>query len=296
MRPITHANLTDFRDMIKLKEQWLNFLQKTPWADLSEIKTTFYEENAILVPMYVVHYDARSDANDFWIETWTTRNDDPKEFRPSKDSMEEALKLIKIEYEELLEMAKGINKNSKADFHEKFWKGHREDSKDQPALPELFKHLLDGKVEDLYSNTNQARVTPQIQRNKSMTTQTIGPWTDWAIMLSLRIDKLFTNQDIVVSMHIACHDNGAVGEGFWPIQEYEMMTWPSGQIGEMGRRFDFLVNGLQCASTIKSEHGLLSSRKHAEYNITKEDERAENWLTENHALLSNDGVSWGSIN
>ena len=284
-----YHNLTTFDQIEEFKQAWLTTLRQAPWMDLEEVRRTLLEDNAILIPMYVVHYEAYDEQNHFCIRTHTTRNNDDQENKPSVTSIEKALNTIGLNYDGLMKMASKDVKSENAEFHREFWTGHAATSKDQPPLPDLIKCLLDEKIRDLYSESGQARVDRK--RNKpGLSTQipSRAPWTDWAILISVRVDRLFTNKDIVLSLKITCYDNCVIEEGHWPIPEDEFQQFGEKSIKKLDQRFMKLIDHL-----FKPKVGKPNvDRKHLYYESTVQDSQADKWLNLNHAILSPEGVVW----
>ena len=289
-----HARLDIPEEIEEFQDKWLRRLYSTPWADLEEVENTFYEQNAVLIPMYVIQYEASNKDGEFWLETSTTRNEDIDGHKPSEESVAKALQIIGLNYAEFLEWVIGKDEPQRGSFHDKYWKGHVASCRYQPELPRMVKLLIDRKIEDLYSNQTQSRVTPQTKLDHDKTVQNEGPWTDWAVMISLRIDKLFTNENIIVSMNITCYDNCATAEGFWPIPEYEMMLWPGGAIHKLGQHFDHLMGGLYGNKENKDSlnNGGIRNRLSLDYQQTEQDRKPNKWFQKSHAILSNNGVCW----
>ena len=285
-RQQSHHNLNIYHQIESFRKSWLKILNQAPWSDLEEIKNALFKENAILIPMYVVHYAANEEKGRLKIRTHTTRNDDTSETKPSMASIERALSLVGLTYETLMSMAVKDD-NSQGKFHNELWKGHVHESKGQPPLPDLIKYLLDEKVADLYSEANQARITKGPSNAKAK------GWTDWAILLSLRIDRVFSNKDIILTLSITCYDNTAIDEGHWPIPEDEFAK--SGK--EIIRRFDLHFRKLteQLYGPEGKEYLPTSSdadRKQLRYEPTTQDAKADEWLELNQAVLSQKGVYW----
>lgn len=288
-RQYTHSNLATPDQIEEFKQTWLSTLRKAPWMDLEEVRTTLLEENAILIPMYVVHYEGFNEQDRFCIRTHTTRNDDDQEKKPSANSIDNALKSIGLNYDKLMKMAVKDEKSKSAEFHNEYWTGHAPSSKDQPPLPELVKHLLDEKIKDLYSEAGQARVSRRrLKPGLSTQTPSKAPLTDWAILISLRVDRAFTNKDIVLSLNITCYDNASIEEGHWPIPEDEFEQFGEKSIKKLEQRFTGLVDHL-----FKSQMDKVDvDRKQIDYEPVLQDFQANKWLNLNHATLSPEGVVW----
>ena len=276
------------------RQNWLQILRQAPWMDLEEVRLALSEEHAILIPLYVTHYEAVKENGNLGVKTHTTRNKDSYKNKPSVDSIKKGLASIGLTYAKLMDMASKNDNGQGCAFHDTFWKGHAQTSKKQPPLPNLIKFLLDEKIRYLYSGPGQARVSPREDPADSKELfRSEGPWTDWAILISLRIDRLFTNKDIILSLNITCYDNAVIHEGYWPIPEDEFEQFGESTIQKLDEQFQKLFNRLFNSDGEKpAEQASESNRKQLTYESVAQDLEAGNWLNLNHAVLSPEGVSW----
>ena len=237
-----------------------------------------------MIPAYCIHYEASNDGSGLSLQTFTTMDECPDSLKPSSESVKKALSLLGLDYDLLLPLARDQVNTSGTVFHDTYWNGHAPENHNPPAYPELIKYLVDQTVSELYSNKTQHRVYKEIPLDPNKTVQDQGPWTDWAITISLRVDKLFTNQPIAVNFDLGFYDNVALREGFWPIIGWS--KWDNmHRIPRMSGIFDRYLDAV--FSTGDPPRDLETPRKRTtmRYKTSKRDMRAEKWLQSNELVF-----------
>ena len=286
-------------DILSFKDEWLNHATDCTWSDPEEIVRALREEGAVLIPAYCIHYEASNDGSGLVLQTFTTNNETAQNHKPSTESTKKALALLGLDYDQLLQIASDQARIHGPTFHDKHWGGHAPVIRDQPEYPELIKHVIDPTVAELYSNKTQHRVYNKIPLDPKKLTQDHGPWTDWAITVSLRIDKLFTNQPVTVNFALAFYDNVALCEGHWPIVGWS--DWDlRNSTNSIRTLFDkYLKELYQIPSTDqdidpKSKHTALpplddylskAKRTALQYTPKSRDRRATKWLSHNEMVF-----------
>lgn len=210
--------LENLLEIQSFKEAWLRIISDSPWADLAEIENVLKSDGAILVPIYTVHYEAITPKQNFKLQTVTTCNNDPPGIKPSEETLKRALDLVNLNCDSLV--AKYRQRGLRTRFHEQYWVGHSTLCADQPALPELVQFILDKPISELYADQLRNSSNEDIVSGQELKSNNL--MTDWALVLYMRVDRLFTDKKVEVNFDIGFYDNVAVGEGHWPVYCYAL--------------------------------------------------------------------------
>lgn len=275
--------LEEISDILSFKDEWLSHATSCTWSDPAEIERALRDEGAILIPAYCIHYEASNDGSGLLLQTVTTENQNLPNRKPSTESFRKALKILGLDYNHLLQAAQSQARNKGPTFHDKHWNGHTPENQDQPKYPELIKHVLDPTVAELYSNKTQHRVNNKIPLDQSKTVQDHGPWTDWAITVSLRVDRLFTNQPIIANFVLAFYDNVALCEGHWPIVGWS--NWDLNErLSSIKNEFDIQLEELFPTQIGRKPDPHLK-RNSLNYTPKDRDMRATEWLNNDEMVF-----------
>ena len=267
-------------DIQSFKEEWLVHATSCTWSDPEEIERALREEGAVLIPAYCIHYEASNNGSGLLLQTFTTNNESSQDHKPSTESTKKALALLGLDYDQLLQKAGRQARINGPTFHDKHWDGHAPINRDQPEYPELIKHVIDPTIAELYSNSTQHRLYNKIPLDPKKITQENGPWTDWAVTVSLRIDRLFTNRPITVNFALAFYDNCALCEGHWPIVGWSDWDLKNSK-NSIRTLFDKHLEELYPKSPTDPESIRKSKRTSLQYTFENRDKRATRWLSHN---------------
>ena len=275
--------LEEISDILSFKDEWLSHATSCTWFDPAEIERALRDEGAILIPAYCIHYEASNDGSGLLLQTVTTENTNSPDKKPSTESSKKALKILGLDYNRLLQAAKSQAHISGPTFHDKYWGGHAPAYQDQPKYPELIQRVLDPTVAELYSNKTQHRVNDKIPVDQNKTIQDRGPWTDWAIAVSLRVDRLFTNRPIIANFALAFYDNVALCEGHWPIVGWS--DWDLNErLSSIKTMFDIQLGEIFPAQ-IGNKPDPHQKRNSLKYTPKARDTRATKWLNDDEMVF-----------
>ena len=267
------------------RDAWLQILWNSRWADLVDIRNVFLQENAMLVPLYALQYEAVLKDKQFQVET---RMAGKELGEPSLETIKHRLDVIGISYENLIEMARGKEPKTLL-FHDRYWKGHVEDQPENPDIPELVKLLFDEKLQELYEP--EGEMLKQLTLDEMEQTGRLDRVTNWTIAVSIRIDRLFTNKETVASLNISCYDLVKIGGDHWvycwPLNTSEMIT-----LTEELQSYSETLTEIIFGPRSEDESQPQRDRRTLNYTDSSQDIKAKEWLAVDHATLSEDGVQW----
>ena len=271
------------------RTSWLQTLSESRWADIEEVKVILVNENAMLIPLYAIQYRPCHDDKGAGYQTITARS----EFNPpSEESITQRLQQVGLSYEELVQMAKGGSESDKCAFHDKYWRGSISSGGPDSDIPELIKLMIDEKAKELL-------ILPKKSGEKSSSDQQHEESNDWtkadvAFTISVRIDRLFTNKDAILSLNVSCYDGNDLSNDPWIISEPDNNSWFQECLSVLAVHSRILVYRL-FGSSSGATHPALTDRKALDYKEGSQDVKANEWLELDHATLSDNGVRWEPI-
>ena len=176
------GNMHDAADFI---DKWINYLGDTPWADGECVFDNLRYENSLSWPIYFVQYETAS-VDEFRVESHTLWNENDK--KPDIGYLERLVEIFRINKEEMYEQIMKLPN----DFHETYYKGHREENEGEPVMHEIYQRLVNETLNSVY------RTEIEYRKRNSLN-------LEFGIMICLRVNNLFSNKPVEIHFENYIH-------------------------------------------------------------------------------------------
>ena len=189
----TYDGCLNFGAMVK------EHLVSTPWADQNVLFESLQHQDAVLMPLYQVHYESLRVEKNFRLQTHTVpRTLFGSSSNPSVDHIKGCFDRLGFpNFPQLLNEISAM----KADFHDQVYIGHAPQYSQETPLPNFIKVLQDKTLAQLYEKQAKDGIKSE----------------DFLFEMALRFDYIFTDQPIRVHLVGSIKGNTTVGESNWPV-------------------------------------------------------------------------------
>ena len=270
-------------------DEWIDYVKTAPWADGECLFDNLRYENAISWPVYFIHYETTS-VDEFKVESHTLWNEEDK--KPDINYLKRVAEIFHIEEDELF----GQIMKLPNDFHEKFYRGHRQENNGEPILHEIYQRLLNATLSRVYRT--------EIEHRKKNSLD-----LDYGIMICLRVNNLFSNKPVEIhfenyvhametyGLDMECHSFEQMGIKF---ENYDV-RFENGTVhrpDEPSRKYYCKTKFNECLEILKEEAQKKTQdlfrnqenekREEIAYEETVQDECTNKWL--NHLQYPTNSV------
>jgi len=278
----TNKKVENLNASLRFIDEWIDYLQDTPWADGECLFDNLKYENSMSWPVYFIHYETTS-VDEFRVESHTLWDEYDK--KPGIDYLEKLTEILGINKDELFEQIMKLPN----DFHEKFYTGHREQNKEEPIMHEIYQRLLNETLNRTYKNEIEYRKKNPLD-------------VDYGIMICLRINNLFSNKPIEIrfenyihametyALDMGCYSFEQIGITF---ENYEVLFESGKKITDehmrkhyCKKKFSESLETLKANAKKKVENIFRNqenmNREELAYEETTQDENIQKWMNHLH--------------
>ena len=266
-------------DLIRFIDEWIDFIKTAPWADGECLFDNLRYENAISWPVYFIHYETTS-VDKFKVESHTLWNEEDK--KPDISYLKRVAEIFHIEEDELF----GQIMKLPNDFHEKFYRGHRQENNREPILHEIYQRLLNKTLNRVYRTEIEHRKRNSLD-------------LDYGIMICLRVNNLFSNKPVEIHFENYVHamETYALDMGCYSFEQMGIrfenceVKFEDGVVrrpDEPSRKYFCKTKFNECLEILKEEakkkikdlfrNHENKKREEIEYEETVQDEYTNKWL------------------
>ena len=187
----TNWKIRNLNESLRFIDEWIEYLQTTPWADAECLFDNLRYENAISWPIYFIHYET-TVVDEFKVESHTLWSEEHN--KPDICYLERLSAIFNINKDEMYDQIMKLPN----DFHERFYMGHREENSGEPILHEIYQRLLNETLKRVYRT--------EIEYGKRNALD-----LEFGIMVCLRVNNLFSNKPVEVHFENYIHAMGTDG-------------------------------------------------------------------------------------
>ena len=282
----------NMQDTSKFIDQWINYLESTPWADGECLSDNLKYENSLSWPVCFIQYETKS-VDEFQVEGHVPMshlwNENDK--RPDIGYLERLAGIFDIDKDEMFEKIMKLPN----DFHEKFYKGYKEKNEGEPVMHGIYQRLLNETLNRVYRTEIEYKKRNYLD-------------VDFGIMICMRVNNLFSNKPVEIHFENYIHamETDVLDLGSYSFEQMGLMFTNGELVIENGIRqstephkeYYCKVKFKECLESLRKKakkkiENMFRDQEHIEreeiaYEETIEDERIYKWL--NHLYYSTNSV------
>ena len=256
-----NPNFESYTDCVNFGNVWKQYLMSVPWADFGDLMDCLRRENAILLPIYILHYEQEDIEGQFKVFSHPYPMNGHK-YGADVTKIRELFSSLGLDFSIIERNSLQLPLN----FHDDHYMGHAVQFKNLSPVPECIKHMVDSSMSSAYRPRS-----PNFKFSNE----------DWCVQLNLRIDNVFSTDMIKVTLVTSMFDNAALTEipPFWPIDPLHAGNSPHS-------RYDSVLNCYndKLETLFIGQKTVL--RRYLDYSPSSEYEEAQSFLNSDHLPIN----------
>ena len=257
-------NINDYGDILHLLNDWISYLDTTPWANEDNIFENL-NENAISFPIYSTQYEIQN-VDPVKITNVQIWQHDVRQ--PNIEHFKTACNILNINYEQLYEYI--LTKNN--DFHQQYWTPNKNSNGKIESIDQVYQRLMNETLMQCYQEELKTK-----NRNALA--------LDYTIAISIRIDNLFSNKEIEINFenYVNATESYVLQLGHLGFHQLDITHDETGTMditGASKRRLLLLKNKAKERLFKRYEAQMEIPKRQIKYVEQKEDKDGERWIND----------------
>ena len=257
-------NINNYEDILQLLNDWISYLETTPWSNADNIFENF-DENAISFPIYSTQYEVLN-TDPVKITNVQIWQHDVRQ--PNIEHFKTTCNILNINYEQLYEYI--LTKSN--EFHQQYWTPRNNSSDKMEPIDPVYQRLMNDTLLQCYQEELETK-----NRN------TLA--LDYTIAISIRIDNLFSNKEIEINFenYVNATENYVLQLGHLGFHQLDITHDVTGVMditGASNDRLMLLQSRARERLYKRYEAQMDTPRRQIKYVEQEEDKDSERWLTD----------------